>query len=55
MYVYIYVIVAVIVKFVSKYKDTYKARRTKVCRHKKSHKSILVPNIYVTIRYTLYY
>ena len=53
--IHINVIVIVIVKFISKYKDTYIARRTKVCRHKKSHKSILVPNIYVTIRYTFYY
>ena len=29
------VCVIVIVKFISKYKDTYIARRTKVCRYKK--------------------
>ena len=52
MYVCMYVIV--IVKFISKYKDTYIARQTKICRHKKVIKA-LVPNIYVTIRYTFYY
>ena len=36
MYIYNYVcIVIVIAKFISKYKDTCKARRTKVFRHKK--------------------
>ena len=36
--------VYVIVIVISKYNDTYKTKRTKICRHK-SHKSILVPNI----------
>ena len=45
--------VIVLVKFISKCTYTNKARRTKVCRNKKRHKSMLAPNIYVTIRYTL--